>query len=210
VAETGRWLPAAGHPSCTEDSSAGGFPLAASIRHAYKPRRFCVRVREHIASMAIMPHNFMFHRRGMVAVLVVFLALAGCGGPPPMSVRAVAPVNLNDEGESLPVRLRIYELRDRSRFMAAAFNDLWLDDRKALGPDRLADPRQVVIAPGKDLAEPRRFELISVAEDTRFIGIMALFPRTGEQDERRAVVPLDELDDHVIELSGYRLTLKDR
>lgn len=127
-----------------------------------------------------------------------------------MTVRAVAPVNLNDEGESLPVRLRLYELKDRSRFLAASFNDLWLDDRKALGPDRLADPRHVVIQPGKPDAEPQRYDLISVAEGTRFIGVMALYPRSGDPDERRAVIALDDLSDYVIELSGYQLTLKTR
>jgi type VI secretion system VasD/TssJ family lipoprotein len=138
---------------------------------------------------------------------VVLLAIAGCGAPSPLSVRAIAPVNLNEEGESLPVRLRLYELKDRSRFMAASFNDLWLDDRKALGPDRLADPRQVVVPPGKPGDDPRRYNLISVAEGTRFIGVMALYPKSGEQDERRAVIALDELDDRVIELTGFQLTV---
>ena len=136
--------------------------------------------------------------------------MGGCGGPSPLAVRAVVPVNLNAEGESLPVRLRIYELKDRSRFLAASFNDLWLDDRKALGPDRLADPRQVMVQPGKADDEPRRYDLIEVAPGTRFIGVMALYPRPGEQDERRAVVPLADLGDHVIELSAYQLIVKDR
>ncbi len=136
--------------------------------------------------------------------------MGGCGAPSPLAVRAVMPVNLNAEGESLPVRLRLYELKDRSRFMAAAFNDLWLDDRKALGPDRLADPRQVVVQPGRAGDEPRRYDLISVAEGTRFIGVMALYPRPGDEDERRAVIALDELGDQVIELSAYQLTVTDR
>lgn len=136
--------------------------------------------------------------------------MTGCGGPDPLSVRAVAPVNLNEQGESIAVRLRLYELKDRTAFLAASFNDLWLDDRKALGPDRLADPRTLVVQPGKPDGEPLRYDLIEVASGTRFIGVMALFPKSGEQDERRAIIPLDQLDDHVIELSGYQLTLKDR
>lgn len=161
-----------------------------------------------------MPFVAPFHRfRRFVLSLVgvgVALSLAGCGGPSPLNVRAVAPVNLNEQGESLPVRLRIYELKDRSSFLAASFNDLWLDDRKALGPDRLADPRHVVVQPGKPDGGALRYDLIEVAPGTRFIGIMALYPRSGEQDERRAVIALDELGDHVIELSGYQLTLTDR
>jgi len=138
------------------------------------------------------------------------LSLTGCGGPSLLNVRAVAPVNLNEQGESLPVRLRIYELKDRSKFLAASFNDLWLDDRKALGADRLADPRYLVVQPGKPDGNPLRYDLIEVAAGTRFIGVMALYPRSGEQDERRAAIVLDELGDHVIELSGYQLKLTDR
>lgn len=155
-------------------------------------------------------HHFAHRYFRPLLGLVGAVVLGGCGGPSPLTVRAVAPVNLNAEGESLPVRLRLYELKDRSRFMAASFNDLWLDDRKALGPDRLADPRQVVVQPGKADDEPRRYDLIEVTDGTRFIGVMALYPRTGEQDERRAVIPLDDLGDRVIELSAYQLTVKDR
>lgn len=151
-------------------------------------------------------HRFVLSLIGMGLAL----SLVGCGGPSPMNVRAVAPVNLNEQGESLPVRLRIYELKDRSQFLAASFNDLWLDDRKALGPDRLADPRYLVVQPGRPDGDALRYDLIEVAAGTRFIGIMALYPRSGEQDERRAVIALDELSDHVIELSGYRLMLTDR
>jgi type VI secretion system protein VasD len=138
------------------------------------------------------------------------LVLAGCGGPAPLHVRAVMPVNLNEQGESLAVRLRVYELKDRTAFLAASFNDLWLDDRKALGPDRLAEPRTLVVQPGRPDGEPLRYDLIEVAGGTRYIGVMALFPKSGEQDERRAVIPLDGLDDQVIELSGYQLKLKTR
>jgi type VI secretion system VasD/TssJ family lipoprotein len=162
-----------------------------------------------------MPFVVPFHRfhRFVLSLIGVGLALSlvGCGGPSPLSVRAVAPVNLNEQGESLPVRLRIYELKDRSQFLAASFNDLWLDDRKALGADRLADPRQLVVQPGKPDGNALRYDLIEVAAGTRFIGVMALYPRGGEQDdERRVAIALDDLSDHVIELSGYQLMLKDR
>lgn len=152
-------------------------------------------------------------RASAVATLIAgVLVTSGCGGPSPLHVRAIAPVNLNEQGESLAVRLRLYELKDRTAFQAASFNDLWLDDRKALGPDRLADPRTLMVQPGKPDGDPLRYDLIEVAGGTRYIGVMALLPnpKSGEQDERRAVIPLDQLDDQVIELSGYQLMLKAR
>ena len=159
---------------------------------------------------SVAPYHNLHRFRCSLIGAALALSLAGCGGPSPLNVRAVAPVNLNEQGESLPVRLRIYELKDRSQFLAASFNDLWLDDRKALGPDRLADPRYLVVQPGKADDAALRYDLIEVATGTRFIGVMALYPRSGEQDERRAVIALDELGDHVIDLSGYQLKLTER
>ena len=67
-----------------------------------------------------------------------------------------------------------------------------------------------MVQPGKADGDALRYDLIEVAAGTRFIGIMALYPRSGEQDERRVAIALDELSDHVIELSAYQLTLTDR
>lgn len=156
------------------------------------------------------PHLHALRSYVGATLLGGLLILSGCGGPAPLYVRAVVPVNLNDQGESLAVRLRLYELKDRAAFLAASFNDLWLDDRKALGADRLADPRTLVVQPGRPDGDPLRYDLIEVASGTRYIGVMALFPQSGGQDERRAVIALDALDDHVIELSGYRLKLATR
>jgi type VI secretion system VasD/TssJ family lipoprotein len=134
-------------------------------------------------------------------ILAAFFSLAfvGCGQSP-LSLRAVAPVNVNEEGESLPVKVRIYALRDDARFRSALFSDLWMHDRDALGDDRLQDPKVVIIAPTGPSGLPSEIDLGQLPEHTRFIGIMALYRQPDEPDRRRVVLSVDLLDERIVEL----------
>lgn len=133
------------------------------------------------------------------AVGCVALALVGCGRGT-LSVRAVAPVNLNVEGESLPVKVRIYALRDDGRFRSALFSDLWTRDREVLGDDRLQDPKVVIVAPRGPTGQADEIDLGELPKDTRFVGIMALYRRPDEPDRRRVVLPVDLVGERVVEL----------
>ena len=134
-------------------------------------------------------------------ILAAFLALTfvGCGQSP-LSVRAVSPVNVNGEGESLPVKVRIYALRDDARFRSALFSDLWMHDRDALGDDRLQDPKVVIIPPTTPSGVPTNIDLGQLPEHTRFIGIMALYRQPDEPDRRRVVLSVDLLGERIVEL----------
>ena len=141
----------------------------------------------------------MVVRHWLPAVALLSLALVGCGRSP-LSVRAVSPVNLNVEGESLPVKVRIYALRDDGRFRSALFSDLWTRDREVLGDDRLQDAKVVIVAPRGPTGLPDEIDLGELPKDTRFIGIMALYRRPDEPDRRRIVLPVDLVGDRIVEL----------
>jgi type VI secretion system protein VasD len=146
-----------------------------------------------------------------IAVALAFAcAFAGCGQPDRVALRAIEPVNVNAQGESLPVQVRIYELGDDKRFRGAAFTALWLDDKTVLGEDRLAQPRVAIVRPGPVNGPPQELPLGTLSSTTHFIGIMALYPEAGENDARRVVVPLDLVADKVIELTGTSVTVRDR
>jgi type VI secretion system VasD/TssJ family lipoprotein len=138
------------------------------------------------------------HHR-IAAAVCLALALAGCGQGA-LSIRAVAPVNLNVEGESLPVKVRIYALRDDGRFRSALFSDLWTRDREVLGDDRLQDAKVVIVAPRGPAGKADEIDLGELPKETRFIGIMALYRRPDEPDRRRIVLPVDLIGDRVVEL----------
>lgn len=133
------------------------------------------------------------------AVALLSLALSGCGQSP-LSVRAVSPVNVNADGESLPVKVRIYALKDDGRFRSALFSDLWTNDRKVLGDDRLQDPKEEIIAPRGPTGQPDEISLGELPQETRFVGIMALYRHADEPDRRRIVLPVDLVGERIVEL----------
>ena len=130
--------------------------------------------------------------------------LAGCGGPTKIQVLGSHQLNVNEEGESTVVKVRIYKLKDSQKFMQCTFEDLWVDDRKALGEDRLEDPLLLTVIPG---GQPHTVDLGEPGGDLRFFGVMALISKKPEEEGegRRAVVSAEAADGATFELSGYRI-----
>lgn len=136
------------------------------------------------------------------------LVLGGCG-PTQVAVRALAPVNTDAAGDSMPVKVRIYALRDDARFRAAPFDDLWVRDREVLGDDRLLDPKVVVVAPALAPCAPVRFALGELPKETRFLGVMALIRQADAPDRRRAVLAVSDADDLVIDVFDAAILVHD-
>jgi type VI secretion system VasD/TssJ family lipoprotein len=135
-----------------------------------------------------------------VMALLFGLVLGGCG-PSSVSVRALAPVNIDAAGASMPVKVRIYVLRDDARFRAAQFSDLWVRDREVLGDDRLLDPKVVVVAPGMAPCAPvMKVELGEFPKGARFLGIMALIQHADVPDRRRAVLEVSDVDSLIVDV----------
>jgi type VI secretion system VasD/TssJ family lipoprotein len=155
--------------------------------------------------LAIVP----FLRRSVtcLSVCAVFAMLAGCSQTATMQVRGLVPLNLNDTGESTPVDVRFYQLRDATAFKRATFEKLWTEDEKVLGQDRLAPPKVVSVLPGNPTDQPTKVALGELATGTRFIGVMALYAKTDARDARTLVLAVEEAERPVIEFSGYGIAL---
>jgi type VI secretion system protein VasD len=145
--------------------------------------------------------------RTCASSLALIVLLLGCSRAATLQVRGVAPLNLNDTGESTPVDVRIYQLKDDGAFKRATFEKLWTEDEKVLGQDRLAAPRVESIVPGSATDQPRRVALGELEVGTRFIGIMALYAKADARDTRILVLPVDEAEEPVIEFSGYGISI---
>lgn len=145
--------------------------------------------------------------RTCASFLALIVLLVGCSRTATLQVRGVAPLNLNDAGESTPVDVRIYQLKDDGAFKRATFEKLWTEDEKVLGEDRLASPRVESIVPGNATDQPKRIALGELEVGTRFIGIMALYAKTDARDARVLVLPINDAEEPVIEFSGYGISL---
>ena len=154
------------------------------------------------------------HRR--VAILLlgvgVFAVLGtGCSSLKSIRVRALKPLNMNEEGESLPVRVRVYKLKARGAFDQASFEDLWAKDREILAGDLVDPPIEKDVYPGKIGQPPEEIPLGAVGEEVQFVGVFALYSQKDESGGRRhLVMTRREARGSVLELSGYRITVRQR
>jgi type VI secretion system protein VasD len=78
-----------------------------------------------------------------------FLFSSGESTPEPIAVAIEASQRLNpdEQGQSLPTLVRIYQLRSAARFDAAEFDELYRREKEALGED-LVQVEEVQVAPG--------------------------------------------------------------
>src|SRR5258706_9720763 len=104
----------------------------------------------------------------MLAVLCAAVAaLAACGGPSALYVRGVKPMNENDRKESTTVDIRVYQLKDDSRFNQATIDKLWTDDKGALADDLVA-VKQETVYPGAADDKEKTITLGELPEHVRF------------------------------------------
>lgn len=146
--------------------------------------------------------NAVIIARSAIACLLLVLA-TGCSRSATVQMRGVAPLHVNDAGESTPVKVRIYQLTRGDRFAAATVEQLWTDAAATLGDELAGDPVEVSVLPGNAGAEPMRVDLAKLPQGVSAIGVLGLFRRPDAQDQRKLVVPVEDAGANVIELTGY-------
>lgn len=120
-------------------------------------------------------------------------------------------VALNTQGTdmralSVPVMVRVYQLRDGTSVTQASYDDLLRDADRLLGGD-LLDQRSLVIKPG----EGAQLD-VPLNQDAGVIAVVGLFREPDLQlNDWRLLLNRDDLDPdrpRVIELGESRLTLR--
>jgi len=127
--------------------------------------------------------------------------LSACGGPTWVYLRGLKPMNENERKESTAVDLRIYQLKDDSRFNQATVDKLWTDDKGALGDDIIA-MKQITVQPG--VADDKLVELNlgELPDNVRFIGFFALFPKEDDKGPRKLVIAKKDAG-NALRLTGF-------
>ncbi|KWA22587.1 hypothetical protein WT37_06650 [Burkholderia territorii] len=97
-------------------------------------------------------------------------------------IESRAALNAHEQGQSLPVVLRVYQLKDTKVFEKAVYVQLLDDDSTLLKADLLAST-EVTLAPGATvkLSAP-------MADDTQVVGVVGFF-RNQRDAEWRLVIP---------------------
>lgn len=135
---------------------------------------------------------------------IIALTLTACGSRSgSLSVRGLAPLHVNEAGESTPVQVRVFQLKKADRFQAASVEALWRDHRSVLGDDLAVEPGSITVSPGVDSAAPVVHQLGTLAEGVQAIGVLAQFRKPDAQDRRTAVIPVAELGKKVLEFRNF-------
>jgi type VI secretion system protein VasD len=92
-------------------------------------------------------------------------------------------LNQDDAGGSLPVLVRVYQLRAKERFQQATFKTLWKSDKEALEGD-LLERKEVTIHPGKETEIDVDLE---VKRGAAFLGVMAVFRQPNAEGWKQVV-----------------------
>jgi type VI secretion system VasD/TssJ family lipoprotein len=140
-----------------------------------------------------------------IMIVAGFLALLSpsCGGVSALYLRGVNPLNVNPMKEPCSVKVRVYQLKDDSRFNQATVEKIWTDAKGALADDLVA-MKQETVFPGAADDEPKKVELGELPGDVRFIGILALFSKEDDKGQRKLVLPRDDAK-RVLRLTGYHI-----
>ena len=95
-----------------------------------------------------------------------------------------AVLNQDDFDHSLPVLVRIYQLRSKEKFQQALFDTLWKKDKETLAND-LLERKEVMIHP--EIKTVVDIDL-DIKHGAAFLGVMALFRKHRDGGWKQVVV----------------------
>lgn len=128
-----------------------------------------------------------------------------------LSFKSIMPVNQLEseaDGGSRVTEVRIFQLNDDAAFKQATADAIWTDAKEALGDSLIkVEAGESIFPEEKAQAQGNQVVIDPLDANTRFIGVLALFSDTDD-GERKVVVPLDQADDVLFELTGYHITIK--
>lgn len=141
--------------------------------------------------------------RKFAALSAALTLLSACGGPTWVYLRGLKPMNENERKESTAVDLRIYQLKDDSRFNQATVDKLWTDDKGALADDIIA-VKTITVQPGVADDKLVEINLGELPDSVRFIGFFALFPKEDDKGPRKLVVAKKDAGS-ALRLTGFHI-----
>lgn len=145
----------------------------------------------------------------LALLLLPCLLLLGCAsGAIELQFVAIEPVNEYEPGESRPVTVRIYQLRDDGNFKARTVAEIWGNDKAVLA-DQLIEVKQgkPVFPEKKGSAQGYRITVEPVHAECRFIGVLALYDKRDADGVQKVVVPVKEASGVKFELTGYQISV---
>lgn len=124
-----------------------------------------------------------------------------------LDITARAEINVDDDAQSSPVVIRIYQLKDDESFNSASYQELVDQDNDVL-KDSLIESKEVILRPNTSISIDVPFD-----KKAKFVGIAALFKEPDlKENTWRLVLTRSDLNinkPREIEASQYTIKLLD-
>jgi type VI secretion system protein VasD len=117
----------------------------------------------------------------MGMLVLALCVLIGCSGDSKkwkLILTATQTLNQDDSGDSLPVLVRIYQLRAKEKFQQATFKALWKNDKELLEGDLLDRKEHMIHPDSQTLVDVD----VDIKHGAAFLGVMALFRKPNVED----------------------------
>ncbi|MBK9974820.1 MAG: type VI secretion system lipoprotein TssJ [Planctomycetes bacterium] len=149
-------------------------------------------------------------------LLLLGLSLVACGlfvgcSSTSLTVKFVAiePVNELQPGESRPVDIRIYQLKDDAKFKAATVDEIWENDKAVLADALIEVKLGESIFPEKaDKPQGKEITLDPLNADCKFVGVLALYKNKDAKGDQKTVIAVADASSVTFELTGNHIKLK--
>jgi len=114
----------------------------------------------------------------LVLIFLIFLLIGCSPAPIKVAINPAYQLNPDQQNKSLPVEVKLYQLRDKDAFLQATFRELWQQDNTILGKS-LLDKHAIMVSPGV-----RTNRSITRNKDCQYLGVVAVFRRPWSSDWR--------------------------
>ena len=118
-------------------------------------------------------------------------------------------MNRNELGESAPVKLRFYPLKNDATFRSATVDALWVGDKDLLKADLTHEPTTTSVFPGAMSRDPVQVE-VELGDGAKWLGVLALYNKSDATDRRVLILPVDDAESVLITCAGYSITAERR
>lgn len=103
---------------------------------------------------------------------------------------------------TVPVEVRVYQLKDDRAFLEASFENLWTSEATVLKEDLTAEPVAETVHPGKPDEPTPLIKIGPFRPRTLYVGVVSLYVHEGQEQKRRRVVRLTERSQYLVDLGG--------
>jgi type VI secretion system protein VasD len=145
------------------------------------------------------------NRMRLTAFCAGTLIIASCTTPLVIDISAANALNPDAHQHSLPVQVKLFELRDDAAFTSATFHGLWQHEKNVIGPSLLFS-KSIMVNPNSQMTF-----ILPNYQTAKYFAVMAIYRRPNGNHWRKLIKIPNNLSSYrhkiTINLSHYKVII---